>query len=563
METADISFSEQVRAARLSAGLSQRELASAAGVSYDTIVSWEGSRRHLPKDPDRVRAVGRATGLDKAAADALLNAAGHGTERNGLLKLFEESRRPLKTAAGWIHAYPWPCLVVNERREFVAWNEAANAVAEMDLGERLPTPEDRNMLWMAALPWFRERLTNWDELVGSMISTLKADGLGDPASPSVTWVNALLGRIGSTYPEVLGKVGALYATVPIWNDGDRNMHPATWRLSTGQELAFRLVFREWSIFDGLFTVDWHPINAETCEWLNSRPRGPEPDLHIREQPWFEELRSARERLGLSRPELHALAAVPASSIYAYERNRRRPRKAVLLRLARALSLPSGVLNGMLDELGYTREHSDFARLLLGEPAAMGHAYEHPDLGRDSYDRTLDSVNKVPWPMVILGGRCEVVAGNGLMRRLVDWQEFEPLDSFEHPHLFQLLFSDRFREACRNWPELMEHVIPGSVVPLVRGRDAREAKTSLLDVFRQIKKLHPEAVRTWHARARDAESDVQPRVATKIHYVTPDGTQLAFHCLTDTASIYFPVSTLDLIPADGATWRWAERYSVGD
>lgn len=64
-------FGVLVRRGRVSRGITTRELARKIGVSNGAITNWEKARLIHPLDPERVRAVARALGLD---GDALLGA---------------------------------------------------------------------------------------------------------------------------------------------------------------------------------------------------------------------------------------------------------------------------------------------------------------------------------------------------------------------------------------------------------------------------------------------------------------------------------------------------------
>ncbi len=557
MERNDTSFGRRVRAARIAAGLTQQSLAAAAGIPKATIVSWETGRR-WPRDSAVIRRLGSALGLGMAPLDTFLASAGQGPEHRGLLKRMEEHRKPLTTTAGWVQSYPWPCMAINERREIIAWNAASNAVAETELGSRLPNPEDRNLLWMAATPWFKERLTNWPELIGRLISSLKMDGHTNPDALTTAWMMALVGRIAAEYPEVMMEIGALFASAQPWLDGERNLHRVEWTVSSGERLAFACAFREWSVFDGIFVMDWHPSNGQTWEWLSGQPPTPPRDTAPPLLPWPETLRRARSGVSLTRKQLQERTRIPAATIYAYETGRRRPPRETLLRLGRALSLPASELNQCLNALAYAGEPSDFARFLLGEPPALGQMAWKPAMAPDSYQRSLATVDDLPWPALILGPRCEVLAGNGPMRRLIDWTTLETVQGHEGPHLLQLLLSDGFRAGCLNWDEVMDDIVPGAIVALVQGRTEGGSRLPFGRVVHHLRRHNADALsameRIWDARET---AEQPPRIATTLRYRTPVGDELAFHCLIDVASTFYPVSSVDLHPADAATWRWVE------
>lgn len=68
-------FGEQMRRARLAAGLSQNEMGRRAGINPGTINRLETSER-APTGPEQVQALAEALGLPPAERDRLLAAAG-------------------------------------------------------------------------------------------------------------------------------------------------------------------------------------------------------------------------------------------------------------------------------------------------------------------------------------------------------------------------------------------------------------------------------------------------------------------------------------------------------
>jgi MmyB-like transcription regulator ligand binding domain len=69
-----------------------------------------------------------------------------------------------------MNTYPWPCLLRNERTEIVAWNAPAERVAELDFGSVLPLPHQRNLMRIAIMQHFVERVVNWPEVIGLMVN---------------------------------------------------------------------------------------------------------------------------------------------------------------------------------------------------------------------------------------------------------------------------------------------------------------------------------------------------------------------------------------------------------
>ncbi len=364
------SFAAGLKALRLRSGLSQRELAKAANVSANSIASWELTRR-LPRDASAIERLGHALQATSPELDQLLLAGGLLPHPRGLATRIEDVRLRISDTAGWLARYPWVCLIANDRHELLAWNRPANLVAEIDLATVLPTPEQRNILWMAVLPHFRDvRLTNWDELISGLISVMKAGEMRGDVPPPL-WLSTLLGTILAEYPEAFQRIIALFQATPTWRDGGRNYHYVEWHVGPpegGHELAFNLVFRAWSNYDGTFAMDWHPADSATWAWIEVQPEtGPEATVYVEpSRPWNELLEDRRKALHISRPKLAELSGVPAPTIYAYERNRRRPSREAAIQIGVGHSLAGDTMNEILEQLGHRTMPSDFASWVAGE-----------------------------------------------------------------------------------------------------------------------------------------------------------------------------------------------------
>ena len=257
-------FAELLRGFRAERGLTQEVLARASGLSTDAIAAYEQGRR-TPRHESAIYQLAEALGLDRLDASELRVAAGFPAPPQGLLGRMERLRAPVSV---WDEVDgPWPALIMNERHEIVAWNSMANAVAEIDLGT-LP-PLHRNLLRMASTRRFDQYLRNWEQIIGRLISILKAEGATmEDTGDMPAYLGAIVADIATT-PEdsyLLNRLFPLWASAEPWVEGRRNVHPIEWRLADGTELSFVGVFREWSTYDGLATFDWHAANARTSAW---------------------------------------------------------------------------------------------------------------------------------------------------------------------------------------------------------------------------------------------------------------------------------------------------------
>ena len=260
------SWSELLFQARKATGLSRRALAERAGVSEESLASYEYGRPH-PK-LDHVRAIARALELGPRATEELVTSAGYQREPLSTELRALQRRRPApESLAASVRDYPWPCFVLNERFEFTVWNGAATRVAER--GFSALSPRERNLLRFAADPRFRARLQNWNEVVGHFMDLLAGDTASGPEGDAfnahlLTVANEILVASPTVFNELMG----LWLRATRRPD-QRNIYCPIWQASDGTLLRFNTVVTTWSDFDALYANDWQPADAATWEWLGA------------------------------------------------------------------------------------------------------------------------------------------------------------------------------------------------------------------------------------------------------------------------------------------------------
>lgn len=561
----DTSFAAVLKALRLRAGLTQQQLAEKSGVALTTITSWE-TRRRQPANRSAIERVASVLDLSKEEQREFLTAAGVVPEREGLVRKMAGKRTRLSDMSDWLNRYDWPCLILNERYELVAWNRSANAVSEADLLELLPNREQRSLLWMAVLPHYRDvRLTNWNELIGRLISFMKPNGLTlDGSAP--TWINHLVVAIAQQYPDVLQRLWTLFGEVPAWIDGTRNIHPVEWRVSDGTELQFDYVGRIWNAHDGLFVIDWHPANAQTWEWLHRSLANGVPGAEFMDppKPWNQVLEACRKSANVSRTELAERSGIARPSIVAYEHGVRRPSRIALLAIARALAIPAQVTNDILEALGHELVPSDFACWVAGVyrevPITIQSANARPQ--GETWEVQRQECENLTWPAIILDEKCEVAFMNRGAHRIFDLATWPGLANPKSPHLLNLILSEYFLEHCPNWDDVVRAIVPVELEPTVLGREEGLTKSRLTDIVRDLRKSSPKVLRQMTAAWEHAKNERCPRVMTDLQWIASDGELLSFHCGVDGWNTYDAKWALDLHPADSATWRWMTSQAGG-
>lgn len=552
---AALSFGEFLRTLRTTRGLTQRQLAEASGLSTGTVESYEEGRR-LPDAPviDRLAP---AMSLSEADHDQLRRAAG----LRGLPDEFEAALRrgrgPVDTIWDEVQATGWVTLVVNERREIVAWNRLANRTSEIDLGSL--TQFQRGLLRMASTPHYDRHLVNWDELIGRLISIFKGEGSDLSAGQSNLWVAEVLESIGRENPEFLPRIFDLFLSAEAWQEGMRNVHPVHWRLSDRRALHFWGVFADWSNYDGMWAFDWHAADAESAAWVQEQVAEPggesAPPV---EMPFAEKLRQERAIAHMSARTLAGESGLGASTIAAYEAGRRRPSRAAVLSLCRALNIDGYSVNRFLREFAYDEEPSDWARWLAGDTPISN--YRNRTQIYEAGSAVINgSTNDLAWPSVVLDAGCHVVHANAAAERLAPLQSITPLAGRPGPHLMQLMVSDLFLESLRNWDDVAGVILPGRLEPLVLNAPREASTNNLLDVGRQMMRSHPAGLERLAAVWCDSPGFTSlRRPGVRFDWTTQAGEDLSFNCVITGISAADPYKALDLFPADPATFAWLGR-----
>ncbi len=551
----DLRFGQLLRALRKRAGLTRQQLARGADLSVSAIASYETGRR-LP-DAAQVDRLRPHLGLTPEEHADLRASAGLRRPDTGLKAAWYKARGAPNTAWDEVQGCDWVTLVINERKEIVAWNGLANLVAERDLASM--TQPERSVLRMAATEHFARHLTNWPELIGRLISVMKAEG-GDLEQPSTPfYAQAVLEDIGLKDPRFLPTIFDLYLTAPTWREEWRNVHRITWRLDDGTELAFHGAFADWSNYDGLWAFDWHAADAATARWVQSSLAAEARDVTPPQAaPFAEVISAARALAGLSRAQLAARSGVTAASVAAYEHATRSPSRGPLVGLCRALTIDGYTTNRLLREAGFDEEPSDWARWLAGEqPVSVMKG--HSPLTSTPQAAIFATSDTLQWPSLVLDGGCHVIHANPLARRLVDLGHWKALPGRPGPHLMQLMVSREFRERLVNWEMVAAVILPGRLEAQLVGAPGPQSRAGVRAVAEALRKTESEGLRrlieVWEHSA-DFESLRRPGV--HFEWRSDEGEALAFNCVGTNMNAYDPYKAMDLFPADEATFAWMAR-----
>ncbi|OAI38965.1 hypothetical protein AYO38_08610 [bacterium SCGC AG-212-C10] len=558
-----LDWSDTLRARRSAQEATREQAAAAMGISLDTLISWETARRrpsrkHLPQIAAYLK-------LSDAELASLLRSTGRDPGPDRRFKELIRLSRPLAMLSHEIERYRWPSLVTNERYEIVAWNGAANAVAELGIGHDLAGPGERQLLRMAASTHFAGMLHNWDDVISwligfykhDFITSLEDDGLSDP------YVLALAGHIAQNHPLLMSHLFELWQSTPPFLDGFRNQGLIEWNTKSGERLRFFGIFSSFNDFEAAWAFDWHPLDAATWDWLDvHRPEAPPGGDHIASSSgvtgWRAVLRHAREASGLSREDTSARSAgnVSAATIEGYERGTRAPSREKLLAIAEALQLDGVQTNAVLLGAGMDPEPSDFARHMMGEEPRFG--YAHPPVVLRTPASLREETEAQPFPILLVDGNADVIWANASMRLLLGI-ELENLGRgcIERNLLFALT-AGAARQRIRNWEQVVAAMAPVGIDPYFRNAAEPDVgDTALADATATLLSI-PDAIRAIRAHIDPASQTVQARAVCPVTW--DDGAvRLQFNSFISPPPPRERFWSITWHPADGDTCAWVDHH----
>lgn len=243
---------ELLREERLQLGLKQVRAAKPAGISPETLRKYESGGR-TPNRATLERVV-HALQLSQTQIRAIFTASGFSRDE----------------VQPFVETVPWPAFVVNNLTEVVAANRAAQALWDIDFAAELAqrSRAQINFLSIAAERRFSERIVNWEECFGALISVLKTT----PQSAALLeQPGALFGEVLEEYiandPGAIVRLLTLWAATPPQTAKVRWTYPVVWRTPGIGDVHFLAVVTTASEPVALGFNDWIPLDAETFKRL--------------------------------------------------------------------------------------------------------------------------------------------------------------------------------------------------------------------------------------------------------------------------------------------------------
>jgi transcriptional regulator with XRE-family HTH domain len=557
-----VRWNDALRHLRRAAGLTQAELAKRIGLSEPALSLYERGRR-IPARETVVR-LAEELNLGRRATNDLLDALGFEPLPLGAVAEMEARRPPLDALQRAIAAYPWPCLINNEPMELVCWNEAAVRVAELDFATAFPQPYQRHLMRISAHPNFcdadpsRRRVVNWDEIVAVLISLMKAAGRDiSELAAETPYYQKLIQDVARDHPQAFNEIFRLWMLTPPLREMVRVTFPATWRLHDGTLLRFHTVVSVWSEFDGAWAIDWFPADGATWAWLartapppGAAKPGAEDAVH---RPWWRLLRDAREATGLSRRNVAGLAHVSVAVIAKYETGEsRRPDRALILTLTRALDLDGTLTNAFLLGAGLPPEPSDLARSLAGLPVrcTFNLRWQESIAARVRITRIQSAVAAHPWPVVLINLQGVIIYCNPAMQRVIGHDDPRAVHRLRRQHVLRFVTSPLMEKHLDNWEEVAPALAPPPFRSATRPDSSYHAELATL--LAQNPAMYERLQAVWSEAALPVLAN---RAVAPLRWRLESDEELRFWCVVARWEQNHPYWAIEWHPADGATWAW--------
>ncbi|TAK58281.1 MAG: XRE family transcriptional regulator [Dehalococcoidia bacterium] len=201
--------------------------------------------------------------------------------------------------------------------------------------------------------------------------------------------------------------------------------------------------------------------------------------------WNDELRSIRERRGMSRDELAERCGLSAHSLRSYELGRRRPTRDHLLDLLRCLTADERSRSIILAGAGLA-------------PEAPVDRFREPNVPPREAARL---IRHRPLPAVLLNDRTEVLAVSGAAWRLFGMPEYEANPPKHRSALTEITFR-AIAARVQNWDEVIGQILQFLKAGLPADHSIESAGTPITTIVRKLAAADPSMwerfVRVWRA-----------------------------------------------------------------
>jgi transcriptional regulator with XRE-family HTH domain len=254
--------------------MTQAQLATRVGLSAETVRGYE-TRQSRPSR-QRFEALIETLKIPNALANEMRESAGFAPKHvvfNGEHDLHFYYEREEFDAA--VETVPWPEFVVDDALEVVAANTAVQAIWGINFEEerRKRSRAQLNLLSVASDRHFADRVKNWEECVGVLISMMKANR-PEPVSfdnPDPYFAQ-VLNEFLSGDPAFLARLIDVWTKTEARDSKVRWTYPVVWEDPHHGALRFLATVSLANAEHATFFNDWIPVDAASWNALEQIKR---------------------------------------------------------------------------------------------------------------------------------------------------------------------------------------------------------------------------------------------------------------------------------------------------
>lgn len=255
-----------LRDARKALKLDQAELARRSGISQAAVRSYENGRRNPTRA--HLEALFEPLKMPSETANAIREALGFAPSRSVFIDQFEtgyyfsRDELPAHTAL-----QPWPEFVTNDAMEVSAVNAPCEAVWGIDFARESATRSRAamNLLAVASDNHFADRIVNWDEVIGLMVSIVKAMAM--TIENEHPYLGEVLAEFAKGDPAFIERLLKIYVEAEPRGAKARWTYPVVWRIEPYGEMRFLCTVSVAHEPDALSFNSWIPVDADSWRVL--------------------------------------------------------------------------------------------------------------------------------------------------------------------------------------------------------------------------------------------------------------------------------------------------------
>ncbi len=255
-----VHWRKALREARRSRGVSIAALAQRSGLSASAIKTYESGTRHPSQAA--LGSIIDALGISREDANRIRAGAGYAVDWYTLLN--ERYTSDLDWLAQAVRQPVWPVFVSNQAIDLVCWNDAFEAVWDVDVEAEFADPAQRNFLAGASDPRFADCFENYDEVITFVIGLAKGDPrfVQNPERPA-PWLEGPLRRFLQGDAAYIRRFLDLWEKAPPLPHRTRHTYDVRWLYRRSRPMRFTGIVTVVDIWNELSWTDWIPADAET------------------------------------------------------------------------------------------------------------------------------------------------------------------------------------------------------------------------------------------------------------------------------------------------------------